>query len=160
MNQVGGHPGGLRQLIRERLFVGLSGHRLYVCVSTFLPPNTAAIGKRRCLPVRFPSKLSTNSKLPSRSSSIATSADAPTLKVPRQLKISNVRDALRVAQAINLVERHAGHQELRYDIREVEYLSRPCCRSVQLQPFLPLRAAVSGANQQMARVYRRRTVER
>src|SRR5579862_1695878 len=102
VNQIGGHSGGLRQLIGERLFVRFSRHSLYVWVSTFLPPSTVATGKRRCLPVRLPSKLSTNSKLPSRSSRTATSAGAPAFKVPRPLKILNVRDALTVAQAITL----------------------------------------------------------
>src|SRR5215470_15353326 len=100
MDEVGGHSGGLGQLIRKRLFVRFSGHDSYVWVSTFLPPSTVATGKRRCLPVRLPSKLSTNSKLPSRSSRTATSAGDPPLNVPRPLKILNVRDALTVAQAM------------------------------------------------------------
>src|SRR4051812_13534408 len=102
MDEIGAHAGRLRQLVGERLFVGFRRHDYEVCGVTFLPPSTVATGKRRCLPVRLPSKLSTNSKLPSRSSSTATSAGAPTFKVPRPLKTLKVFEALTVEQAITL----------------------------------------------------------
>ena len=47
------------------------------------PPSTVSCEKSRWRPVRGFSKLSTNSKAPSRSSNTATSAGAPTLSVPR-----------------------------------------------------------------------------
>src|SRR5262249_45605611 len=46
---------------------------------------------------------------------IATSAGAPTLSVPRSSKDGNTRAALTVA-----AERHAEHDELRHDVREVD----------------------------------------
>src|SRR5438105_6141345 len=102
MDQVRRYSGRLGQLVCERLFVRFSGHDYERSGATFLPASTVATGKSRCLQVRLPSKLSTNSKLPTRSSSTATSAGAPAFNVPRPLKILNVFEALTVAQAITV----------------------------------------------------------
>src|SRR5215472_16134745 len=51
---------------------------------------------------------------------IATSAGAPTLSVPRSSKDGNTRAALTCRTCDDLAERHAKHDELRHDVREVD----------------------------------------
>ncbi len=76
-------------------------------MATRLPASTVALGKSLWRPVRLLPKLSTNSNVPSLSSSIATSAGAPTFSVPRLRKTGNARDALDGGAGDHLIERHA-----------------------------------------------------
>ena len=63
--------------------------------------------------------------MPSRSSMIATSAGAPTLSVPRSSKAGNTRAAFDGCCRNDLAQRHAEHEELRHDIRQVDDAGGP-----------------------------------
>ena len=85
-----------------------------------LPASTVALGKSRWRPAIVFLKLSRNSKLPSRSSSTATSAGAPTFSVPRSLNRGNMREGLTVARAIASIDRHAVAEQLRHAVGKVD----------------------------------------
>jgi hypothetical protein len=65
-----------------------------------LPANTVAEANSLCLPVRFVFALSTHSNPPSRSSSTAASAGAPTRSVPNPPEPGIVFAALDVPRAL------------------------------------------------------------